>query len=129
MKTPEPKRSPYISSHLFLWIVLLATLTLLSGCGLFPQTEKKQMHRVPAHKLNTTIKAIERDIGRAHKYLKGTIVLALTIDPDGEIDDIKVTSNLLNEPQVEKDILQMFDTIIIENSSQDGLKINIPLIF
>ena len=71
---------------------------LFSGCGLFPKTEKQEVHRVPVQKLDVTIRAIERDIGKAHKYLKGTIVLALTIAPGGEIDDIRVKSNLLNEP-------------------------------
>jgi len=40
-----------------------------------------------------------------------------------------VVSNLLNEPQVEKDIMHMFDNIIIESPSQDELRINVPLIF
>ena len=81
------------------------------------------------HKLDKTLNAIERDISRAHKHLKGTIVLALTIAPDGEIDEIKVKENLLNEPQVERDIMHMFENIVIESMSKDELKINVPLIF
>jgi len=107
--------------------VLLASLVV--GCGLFPQSEKIIMHRVSVQKLNTTIKAIERDIGRTHRNLKGSITLALTIDPDGEIDSIEVVSNRLNQPQAEKDILHMFDNIIIESNAQDALRINIPLNF
>ena len=114
-----------------LWILCCFIFigVLFSGCGLFPQSEKREVHRVSVNKLDKTLKAIERDIGRAHKYLKGTIVLALTIAPGGEIDDIKVKSNLLNEPQVEKDIVHMFENIIIESSSQQELRINVPLIF
>ena len=124
MKLLKPKRT--------LWVVCCFIFigVLFSGCGLFQKSEKQEVHRVPVHKLDTTLKAIERDISRAHKYLKGSIVLALTIEPDGEISEIKVKENLLNEPQVEKDIVHMFkSSIIIENSSQDGLKLNIPLIF
>jgi len=114
-----------------LWILCCFIFigVLFSGCGLFPQSEKREVHRVPVNKLDKTLKAIERDIGRAHKHLKGTIVLALTIASDGEIDEIKVKENLLNEPQVEKDIVHMFENIIIENYSKDGLRINIPLSF
>jgi len=127
MQSASPLSSRWKIYGLFLGGVLLASF--LIGCGLFPQSEKRIMHRVSVQQLNTTIKAIERDIGRTHRNLKGSITLALTIDPDGEIDGIEVVSNRLNQPQVEKDILHMFDNIIIESNAQDELRINIPLNF
>jgi len=123
MKLLKPKRTLWgLCCFIFIGV-------LFSGCGLFPQSEKQEKHRVPVHKLDKTLNAIERDISRAHKHLKGTIVLALTIAPDGEIDEIKVKENLLNEPQVERDIMHMFENIVIESMSKDELKINVPLIF
>ena len=111
-----------------LWLILCCSY-LAGGAEMQTPPPEDTQPKIRATKLNDSIRDIERGLSRRYRDLKGSLEIALTVAPSGDIADIKVISNQLNDPRREKEIIDEFKPLRIQNNTQGDLILNLPIIF